>query len=151
MTRSLPVALARRSLRGVVAAALVLASAACAEGPALVVSLQILNSGGLDLDDVTGFVVRFGENEAKVARNDNTQTALAFDDPPEGTVDVVVFACTTPNAACKVEDAAFVGCQTAELLPSTQELPVFVFLHELPADGVSFPPECAGILPEPTP
>ena len=109
--------------------------------PGLVIALQVQEgAAALNTSNVTGLLVRIGQDEQSIAANREAQEAIELLTPPAGLTEIVVFACKG-NAACRQEAAAFVGCTQADLQPSSEPLAVFVRIFDVatpPADCGAF-------------
>jgi hypothetical protein len=128
--------------------ALVALTSACgAEGPALSVSLQVVEStGSLDTSNVQGFLLLVGDQRRQFLAESQAQVRVEFTDPPAGPTPVVLYACET-RAGCVEDDASFVGCSTPDLKPDDVTLTVVVALHPMPASDEPPPPGCEDVGP----
>jgi hypothetical protein len=134
--------------RGSLLAALIASCCSCGtEGPALVVSLQVAEASGLDLDtsNIQGFLLRVGDERVPFSAQPQQQLEIEFATPPDGATEVVLYACEI-IAACQPADAAFVGCSTPVLQPRDAPQPVFLSLFPMPAEDEPPPPGCDGLL-----
>jgi hypothetical protein len=140
--------LARCASSALVIAAVVALSTSCgAEGPALVVSLQVSEASGLDLDtsNIHGFLLRVGDESVPFTAEPQTQFQVEFAEPPDGATDVVLYGCEI-LAACQPSEATFVGCSTPVLEPRDTPQAVFISLYPMPEIGDAAPPGCDGLL-----
>ncbi len=105
------------------------------EPPALVISLQIQEGADLNTSNVTGLLVRVGDEETSLPARRDQQESIELVAAPDGPTDIVVFACKG-NAACRQDAAAFVGCVEADLQASDDQLVVLVPIFDVgtPAD-----------------
>ena len=124
--RALTLAVCALSLSGVLG---------CAEPPALVVVLQVQEGADLNTSNVSGLLVRIGQEERSLPASRGAQQAIELAAAPAGPTEIVVFACTA-NAACRSGLATFVGCVEQDLQPSVEPVPVFVRIFD-----VATPPE----------
>ncbi|MBM4282003.1 MAG: hypothetical protein FJ137_15010 [Deltaproteobacteria bacterium] len=125
-----------------------LLGAACGpEGPALVVSLQVSEASGTDIDtsNIHGLLLRVGDEQVPFNAQPQQQFEIEFATPPEGATAVVLYACEI-IAACRPAEAAFVGCSTPVLQASATPQPVFLSLYPMPPEGEPPPPGCGGLL-----
>jgi hypothetical protein len=135
------------SLVALVAVVAVVAGSCGAEGPALVVSLQVTEAHGVTMDtsNIQGFLLRVGEEQVPFSAQPQQQFELEFSSPPNGPTEVVLYGCEF-DAACQAANATFVGCSTPDLQPRDKPQAVFVSLYPIPtADGAA-PPGCDGLL-----
>ena len=124
-----------------------LVSSRGAEGPALVVSLQVREASGLDLDtsNINGFLLRVGDESVPFTAEPRTQFQIEFAEPPSGPTEVVLYGCEE-RAACQAGLADFVGCSTPDLQPRDEPQAVFLSIYPTPALGEAAPPGCDGLL-----
>jgi hypothetical protein len=124
-----------------------LASACGADGPALVVSLQVSEGAGLELDtsNIRGFLLRVGDESVPFTASPQSQFEIEFASAPSGPTEVVLYACEI-IAACQPSEAAFVGCSTPVLEPRDSPQAVFLSLFPMPALGEPAPAGCDGLL-----
>lgn len=112
------------------------------EGPAARLFLQLVRAdAGLDTSDVTGFVVYVGDARNVIAYDKDTAVVLELVAPPELATPFVVYGCTTPNAACRENDADFIGCTVVDLVANDAGIPVVVELDEISP----LPAACEGL------
>ncbi len=134
--------------RGPALAALLLlasTSAGCdePEGPAVEIALQIVRADDdVDTSDVTGFLVRVGDEERAIAYEPTRALALELLAPPEPATAIVVYGCTLPNASCNEPFGVFVGCVVVDLAPSEEPAIVTVALDE----RTPLPSACVGLV-----
>lgn len=135
-----------RVARGVVGGArvvvggVVIGGVGCA-GPAAVVTVNIEEGADLQTDEVTGFLVRFGQDEEAIAIDRTQQIAIPFQTAPPGDTEVVVFACEG-NAACSVAAATFAGCDVVTVNEGDLQVVATVLLFPLATPE----PACAAII-----
>ena len=126
------------------------------EGPALRISLQVSEADGADIDtsNIQQFRLKLRtvdaggapvEDDVPFQARSGEQVEIECDNPPAGPTDIVLFACNQ-IAACQPSQAEFVGCTRANLQPSPDAVPVFVFLSAMPSAGGVEPPGCEGLL-----
>ena len=128
----------------IMAAVVAIASVGCGEveGPAARLFLQIVRADpDLDTTDVTGFVVIVGGARHVIDFDPDAPVVLELQAPPALATPFVVYACETPNAACREGDARFVGCAVVDVVASDEGVPVRIGLSPISP----LPDSCIGV------
>jgi hypothetical protein len=113
------------------------------QGPAVEIALQIVRAADdVDTSDITGFLVRVGDEEQAIEYDPTRALALELVSPPAPATAFVVFGCTLPNAACSEPFGVFVGCVVVDLAPSEEPVIVTVALDE----RAPLPSACVGLV-----
>jgi hypothetical protein len=136
---------ARWMLRALGAIAMLLTTGSCGtDEPALVITLQVNEATGVDLDtsNIRGFLLRVGDEQVPFTARPREQFRIEFSAPPEGPTDVVLYACEL-IAACQPGTAAFVGCSRPNLVARDTPQSVFVALYPMPGENEPAPAGCA--------